>query len=248
MLKTMNTYCMPTIRTATILGAVYFLVTGCMATTSERESSGKEVRQEEPAYQAPTDRKQLVQEVQSMLTDKGFDPGPADGIPGNKTNTALASFQRSRGYALTDGVTAEAHRQLALDKGGAAIATTSTTVHRQAPADESQSSGSETYTRADDAQAESGIYGNPPAGSPFSKIEIGMSLKQVTDLIGEPTDQNAFITGKAWIPFYYGTDRSRMEYRYKGQGVITFVGQSGFSSVYKVYRVIYNPEETGYNR
>ena len=73
-----------------------------------------------------------------------------------------------------------------------------------------------------------------------------MSYKQVTDLIGQPTDQKAFVTGKAWIPFYFGEDRSRMEYRYTGEGVITFAGSGGFSTAYKVPRVIYNPKESGY--
>lgn len=101
-------------------------------------------------------------------------------------------------------------------------------------------------TKAADDKAASGIYGNPPAGSPFSKLKIGMSSNRVIDLIGAPTDQRSYITGKAWIPFYFGRDRSRMEYRYKGNGVITFSGGGGFSSVYTIYRVIYNPDESGY--
>lgn len=102
-------------------------------------------------------------------------------------------------------------------------------------------------TRAKQVEEESGIYGNPPAGSPFSKIKVGMSSRQVADLIGEPTDQKVYVTGKAWIPFYFGKDASRMEYRYKGQGVITLMSENRVSSAYKVYRVIYNPKEEGYN-
>jgi len=33
------------------------------------------------------------------------------------------------------------------------------------------------------------ILGTPVKDSSFTKLQIGMSLKQVTDLIGEPTDQ-----------------------------------------------------------
>jgi hypothetical protein len=92
----------------------------------------------------------------------------------------------------------------------------------------------------------SGIFGNPPKNSPFSKLSIGMSQKQVMDTIGPPTDQKAYVTGKAFIPFYYGADRYRSEFRYKGQGVITFAGGGGFSTVATVFRVIYNPSESGY--
>ncbi len=104
------------------------------------------------------------------------------------------------------------------------------------------------YTEATESESESGIYGDIPESSPFSKIEIGMSSKQVVDLIGPPTDQNSYMTGKAWIPFYFGSDQYRTEFRYKGMGVITFAGSSGFSTASKVYRVIYNPKEAGYVR
>jgi outer membrane protein assembly factor BamE (lipoprotein component of BamABCDE complex) len=103
------------------------------------------------------------------------------------------------------------------------------------------------YTEATEAESKRGIYGNPPRHSPFAKLKLGMSSKQVTDLIGEPTDQKSYMTGKIWIPFYFGSDRARLEYRYKGQGVLTFVGGGGFvSSNFTLYRVIYNPKEEGY--
>jgi outer membrane protein assembly factor BamE (lipoprotein component of BamABCDE complex) len=51
------------------------------------------------------------------------------------------------------------------------------------------------------------ISGKPAPGSKFTKLRIGMSMKQVTDLVGQPTDQGTYITGKAWIPYYYGSDR-----------------------------------------
>lgn len=111
-------------------------------------------------------------------------------------------------------------------------------------AQKSSVQGSE--TKATDAESARGIYGNPPPHSPFSKLKLGMSSKEVSDLIGQPTDQKTYITGKAWIPFYFGSDRSRLEYRYKGQGVLTFAGNGGFSTNYTLSRVIYNPKESGY--
>ncbi|WP_334159218.1 hypothetical protein [Oryzomicrobium sp.] len=73
------------------------------------------------------------------------------------------------------------------------------------------------------------ITGRPAAGSKFTSLKIGMSMAQVTNQIGQPTDQGAYITGKAWIPFYFGSDRHRYELVYKGQGRLIFAGGAGFS-------------------
>jgi hypothetical protein len=84
-------------------------------------------------------------------------------------------------------------------------------------------------------------------GSPFSKLQIGMPIQQVIDIAGHPTDQGAYITGKAFIPFYYGSDRYRFEYVYKGQGRLIFAGGSvgDFSSGHLTW-IIYSPSEGGY--
>lgn len=66
---------------------------------------------------APSDRRQLVLEVQTMLANKGYDPGPVDGQAGPSTASALRSFQATRGLTVTDGVTREAYIQLASDNG-----------------------------------------------------------------------------------------------------------------------------------
>lgn len=91
------------------------------------------------------------------------------------------------------------------------------------------------------------ITGKPAPGSRFTKLQIGMSLKQVTDLIGQPTDQGAYMTGKAWIPFYYGSDRYRHEMVYKGQGRLIFAGGSaGDYSSGHLISIIHNAKEGGY--
>ncbi|MGE5471220.1 MAG: hypothetical protein ACM3X0_10535 [Bacteroidota bacterium] len=90
------------------------------------------------------------------------------------------------------------------------------------------------------------ISGVPAAGSKFVKVKIGMSQKQVTDLVGEPTDQGAYVTGKAFIPFYFGSDRGRWEMVYKGQGRLIFSNQAGFGSGFYLTWVIHNPSEGGY--
>jgi hypothetical protein len=91
------------------------------------------------------------------------------------------------------------------------------------------------------------ITGTPAANSKFTKLQIGMPMKQVTDLIGQPTDQGAYITGKAFIPFYFGSDKHRYEMVYKGQGRLIFAGGSigDFSGGHLIW-IIHNANESGY--
>lgn len=87
-----------------------------------------------------------------------------------------------------------------------------------------------------------------PPNSKFSKISIGMPMQQVYDIIGNPSDSKAYMTGKAFIPWYFGSDGSRREAFYKGEGRITFAGGAGIGGgAFKVYRIIYDPTEDGYN-
>lgn len=91
------------------------------------------------------------------------------------------------------------------------------------------------------------IIGEIPAGSPFSKLKIGMSVKQAHDLIGEPTDTGNQMTGKMFIPFYFGSDVMRQFELYKGQGRIIYTG-AGIGGVnFTIYRIEYDPSEDGYN-
>jgi len=90
------------------------------------------------------------------------------------------------------------------------------------------------------------ITGKPAPGSKFTPLKIGMSAKQVTDIVGQPTDQGAYVTGKAFIPFYYGSDRHRYEMAYKGQGRLIFAGSSGFDSNSHLIWIIHAANDTGY--
>ena len=91
------------------------------------------------------------------------------------------------------------------------------------------------------------IVGKPAPGSKFPQLKIGMSMKQVTDLAGQPSDQGAYITGKAWIPFYFGSDRHRYEMVYKGQGRLIFAGGSlGDLTGGNLIWIIHSAAEDGY--
>jgi hypothetical protein len=91
------------------------------------------------------------------------------------------------------------------------------------------------------------ITGNPARNSRFTRLQIGMSAKQVTDIAGAPTDQGAYVTGKAFIPFYFGSDRHRFEMTYKGQGRLIFAGGGmGEYSSGNLIWIIHNANESGY--
>lgn len=101
----------------------------------------------------------------------------------------------------------------------------------------------ETVTGVNDYEGE--ITGKPAPGSKFTQLQIGMPMKQVTDLIGEPTDQGAYVTGKAFIPFFFGGDRHRYEMAYKGQGRLVFAGESMGTGGNLIW-IIHNKNDSGY--
>ena len=88
----------------------------------------------------------------------------------------------------------------------------------------------------------------PPKSSKLAKVQVGMSPREVEAVLGPPTDENAYVTGKAFIPFYYGKDRWRRAYFYKGMGRVVFAGSGGFSQSAHVERVEYDPHESGHSR
>lgn len=82
----------------------------------------------------------------------------------------------------------------------------------------------------------------PPAGSRLARVTAGMNESRVRKILGEPDDSNAYVTGKAWIPFYYGSDTMRTDWMYRGVGRVVF-SRNRYSGGLKVIRVIYNPSE-----
>lgn len=91
------------------------------------------------------------------------------------------------------------------------------------------------------------ITGIPAPGTKFTQLQIGMGMKQVTDIAGQPSDQGAYMTGKAFIPFYFGSDRHRFELVYKGWGRLIFAGggMGDFSSGRLIW-IIHSAKEGGY--
>ena len=91
------------------------------------------------------------------------------------------------------------------------------------------------------------ITGIPAPGSKFTKLQIGMGAREVMDLAGQPTDQGAYVTAKAFIPWYFGSDKHRHEMVYKGMGRLIFAGPGGmdYTSGHLIW-IIHNANEPGY--
>lgn len=91
-----------------------------------------------------------------------------------------------------------------------------------------------------------GNVGNStPGKQKINVIREGMSMGQVHDLLGEPTDTFSHITGNAFKPFNFGQkDVSRTVFLYRGQGRVVF-SNSGYNNA-RVLEVIIDPTETGY--
>jgi hypothetical protein len=82
----------------------------------------------------------------------------------------------------------------------------------------------------------------PPASSKLSKVQLGWNDEQVRAAIGAPDNVEGYITGKSFIPFYYGTDTSRSDGEYLGEGRVVF-SRNAYSGTLKVIRIDYDPNE-----
>jgi len=76
-------------------------------------------------------------------------------------------------------------------------------------------------------------------------VQKDMSPEQVREIMGAPTREKSYVTGKAFIPYYYGADAgTNTEWAYKGVGRVVF-GVNKYTHVTRVIRIDYDPSETG---
>ncbi len=90
------------------------------------------------------------------------------------------------------------------------------------------------------------VIGTIRPKSKFARLKIGMTKKQVDDLIGAHNDQNSHISGKAFIPFYFGRDAYRTEYYYKKEGRLIFAAGGMFAQGERLLKIVVNTKESGY--
>lgn len=85
-------------------------------------------------------------------------------------------------------------------------------------------------------------YSAAPEGTIFAGIALNTNEYDVRKALGEPDNANAYMTGKAWIPFYFGSDVARTDWFYSGQGRIVF-SRNRYTGALKVIRILYSADE-----
>lgn len=80
--------------------------------------------------------------------------------------------------------------------------------------------------KSKDGTFEGEVYGTIPPGSKWAKLQIGMHQSEVERILGVTSNIRAYVTAKAWIPFYFGGDSHRYEAVYAGQGSVAYTGGS----------------------
>ncbi len=84
--------------------------------------------------------------------------------------------------------------------------------------------------------------GNAIPGTRLARVTVGMTEAQVMEILGPPTSQKSYFSPKIFIP--WGKESGRMEYRYKGVGIVTF-SHHRYSGANTVIKTTSNPNEAG---
>lgn len=106
-----------------------------------------------------------VKQVQEALKDKGFDPGPIDGVMGQKTQEALRSFQQSKNIKVTGRLDSETAQQLGVGSSTSG-SSSSTRSSSRSNSDMGASGGAPTSnTNTGTSDSPSSDTSNMPAGS-----------------------------------------------------------------------------------
>jgi len=103
------------------------------------------------------------------------------------------------------------------------------------------SGGSEGSAGAEEAASKAEKYSAPPAGSKLAQVEKGMNDMEVRKIMGDPDNQSNYMTGKAWIPFYFGPTH-QSDWIYYGQGRVVYA-RNRWNSSLQVIKTLYNPNE-----
>ncbi len=85
--------------------------------------------------------------------------------------------------------------------------------------------GDTKIVKSKDGSFEGEIRGTPAPGSRFARLQIGMSMAEVQEILNRAPDRlHTYESGKRWIPFYFGNDARRMQALFKGEGCLIFTG------------------------
>jgi hypothetical protein len=105
------------------------------------------------------------------------------------------------------------------------IACASPSHNSDAPQTPQASSSKARIVKSKDGTFTGEMVGKAAAGSKFAKLQIGMDMNEVQDIVGRGPDRmHTYESGKRWIPFYFGNDARRMQVLYKNEGCLIFTG------------------------
>jgi outer membrane protein assembly factor BamE (lipoprotein component of BamABCDE complex) len=76
-----------------------------------------------------------------------------------------------------------------------------------------------------------------PITGKLAEVKLGMNDMEVRNILGDPASANNYITGKGFIPFYYGTDTTRTDWIYPGLGRVVF-SRNQYSRGLKVINIL----------
>ncbi len=112
----------------------------------------------------------------------------------------------------------------AKSKAGASAAKTAEPVAAAPASKEAGEAGKPRIVKSRDGTFDGEVYGNIPPNSKWAKLQIGMHQSEVERILGVTSNIRGYVTAKAWIPFYFGTDSHRYEAVYAGQGSVAYTG------------------------
>jgi hypothetical protein len=149
---------------------------------------------------------------------------PPDCVPAPKSKKKLKKGEKAAApeclpAAKATATPAPAPAPIVESKPAPAPAAPATTA--AAPAGKTEA-GKPRMMKSKDGTFEGEVFGNIPPGSKWSKLQIGMEQGEVERILGGTHEVRHTPTGKAFIPFYYGTDRYRNEHVYRGQGSVSY--------------------------
>lgn len=192
-----------TLRLLALLLAASIIGAGCASKETKPEPEAAPVAAPPPAPVAakPECKPEPAAKKGSKKTAKKAEPAPVDCEPAKPKAEAAAPTAK----------TVET-------KPGAAAAPTSAG---------SVKAGAECkpcVVKSRDGTFDGEVHGNIPAGSKWARLQIGMHQSEVERILGVTSNIRGYVTGKAFIPFYFGTDSHRYEAVYAGQGSVAYTG------------------------
>jgi peptidoglycan hydrolase-like protein with peptidoglycan-binding domain len=101
-----------------LLVTVLFLSLGWIAPAAQAQTATG------AAQGVPGTFQELVMDIQRMLTELGYRPGPIDGKPGNRTRQAIRRYQSNTGLAVDGHPSQALHQHLRVTTGAAAPSAT----------------------------------------------------------------------------------------------------------------------------